>query len=136
MSAGYSGKPVYEKLGIKPGYRVCVLNQPMDYEKLVEGTVPGVRITYNTRFTAEIAHVFVTEAKELRRQLPSLKRVIAPNGAIWVSWPKKSAKVPTDITEDTVREAAFPLDLVDIKVCAINEVWSGLKLVIRKEKRP
>src|SRR4051812_27527534 len=81
------------------------------------------------------AHIFVTERVHLERQIAALRELIAPNGFIWVSWPKKAAKVATDITEDTIREVALPTGLVDIKVCAVDETWSGLKLVIRKEQR-
>jgi hypothetical protein len=135
MPTGYSGKPLYQKLGIKPGHRICVIDPPVEYETLLEGTVPGTRITHNTRLTADLAHVFATEAKRLKTELPRLMKMIFPDGAIWVSWPKKAARVPTDITEDVIREIALPMGLVDVKVCAVNETWSGLKLVVRKERR-
>jgi hypothetical protein len=135
MPAGYSGKAVYEKLGIKPGWRVCVLGAPADYGQLIEGVVPGLSITGNTRAKADMAHVFETKSAALARRLPALMKAIAPDGAIWVSWPKKTARMDTDITEDVVREIALPRGLVDVKVCAINDVWSGLKLVIRRERR-
>ena len=135
MPTGYSGKALHEKLGIKAGHRVCVIGTPSDYEKLIEGPVPGARFTTNTRLTADIAHIFVTESKQLRKELPGLIKIVFPDGAIWVSWPKKSSKVDTDITEDVIREIALPMNLVDIKVCAVDETWSGLKLVVRKDKR-
>lgn len=135
MPAGYSGKPLYQKLGIKDGFRVYVIGPPDDYSKLIEGKVPGMIVTNSARGHADMAHIFETKAATLEKKLPGLMEVIAPDGAIWVSWPKKSAKVPTDITEDVIRDVALPLGLVDVKVCAVNEVWSGLKLVIRRERR-
>ena len=135
MPAGYSGKPLYQKLGIKDGYRVCVIGSPDDYGKLIEGKVPGMTLTNTARGKVDIAHVFETKAAALEKKLPALMKAIAPDGAIWVSWPKKSAKVPTDVTEDVIRDVALPLGLVDVKVCAVTDVWSGLKLVIRKERR-
>ena len=135
MATGYSGKPLFEKLGIKPGQRICVLNSPGDYHALIGGNVPGLSITSSTRGHAHTAHVFETKAAALAKRLPALMKLIAPDGAIWVSWPKKAAKVETDITEDVIRGAALPLGLVDVKVCAVNDTWSGLKLVIRRERR-
>ena len=135
MTTGYSGKPLFEKLGIKPGQRVCVINAPSDYEDLIEGHVPALTITSTTRGKADIAHIFATSSAALARKLPALMKMIAPDGAVWVSWPKKAAKVKTDITEDVIRDVALPMGLVDVKVCAVNDVWSGLKLVIRKERR-
>jgi hypothetical protein len=135
MATGYSGKPLHQKLGLKPGQRVCVLGAPVDYQTLVEGPVPGLVLSTNARGKLDVAHIFETSAAKLQRKLPALMKAIAPDGMIWVSWPKKSARVATDITEDTVRDVALPLGLVDVKVCAVNEVWSGLKLVIRKENR-
>lgn len=135
MPAGYSGKPLYEKLGIKPGHRVCVIDPPDDYEKLIQGEVPGARFTHNTRLTADMVHIFATELKVLRKELPRLLKMVFPEGSIWVSWPKNTSKVPTDITEDVIREVALPMGLVDIKVCAVNDTWSGLKLVVRRDKR-
>jgi hypothetical protein len=135
MPAGYSGNPLHQKLGFKPGQRICLVNAPADYDALLEGDVPGARFTHNSRLTADFVHIFTTEAKQLRTELPRLLKAVFPDGAIWVSWPKKSAKVPTDITEDTIREIALPLGLVDIKVCAVSDTWSGLKLVVRRDKR-
>ena len=135
MPTGYAGKPLYQKLGIKPGSTVCLVRAPNDYHELLEGSVAGVVFTDNVRKKADIAHIFATQRSALAGALPSLIKSVAPLGMIWVSWPKKSAGVATDITEDVIREVAFPLGLVDVKVCAVSEVWSGLKLVIRKENR-
>jgi hypothetical protein len=135
MATGYSGKPLFEKLGIKPGQRVCVINAPGNYEDLIEGHVPALTVTSTTRGKADIAHIFETRSAALAKKLPALMKMVAPAGAVWVSWPKKAAKVKTDITEDVIRDVALPMGLVDVKVCAVNDVWSGLKLVIRKERR-
>jgi hypothetical protein len=135
MTAGYSGKPLHQKLGLKPGQQICVINSPSDYQTLIDGPVSGLEIRSTPRGQIQFAHIFETEAIRLSARLPELMKAIAPDGMIWVSWPKKAAKVPTDITEDVVRELALPIGLVDVKVCAVNEVWSGLKLVIRRERR-
>jgi hypothetical protein len=135
MPAGYSGKPLYQKLGIKAGQHICVIGAPDDYENIIEGKISGLTVTSDARQKADMAHIFETRHAALAKQLPSLIKAIAPDGAIWVSWPKKSSKVATDITEDVIRTVALPLGLVDVKVCAVNDVWSGLKLVIRRERR-
>jgi hypothetical protein len=135
VPTGYSGKPLYQKLGLKAGHRVCVIGAPTDYETLLEGNVPRMTITSNVHQKVDMVHVFETRAAALAKKLPSLMKAIAPDGTIWVSWPKKSARVATDITEDVIRTIAIPLGLVDVKVCAVNETWSGLKLVIRLERR-
>jgi len=132
--AGYSRTPLPQKLGIKPGTTVVVINEPPQYRKLL-GKLD--RVTFSNRIAADsgFGHFFSTNRNELEKKLPILREKIADNGTIWVSWPKKSANVPTDITEDVVREIALPLGLVDIKVCAVDETWSGLKLMVRREKR-
>jgi len=135
MPAGYSGKPLYQKLGIKPGQHICVIGAPDDYETIIEGKVSGLTIGSNVRQKSDMAHIFETRHAALAKQLPALMKAIAPDGAIWVSWPKKSSRVQTDITEDVIRTVALPLGLVDVKVCAVDETWSGLKLVIRRERR-
>jgi bifunctional DNA-binding transcriptional regulator/antitoxin component of YhaV-PrlF toxin-antitoxin module len=133
--AGYSGTPLAKKLGIKPGTVLCVVNAPADYAALLEPLPENVTIVREITDCLDIVHMFVKLRPELIEGINIYKDRIKQNGAIWVSWPKKAAKIATDITEDTVREAALPLGLVDIKVCAVDEVWSGLKLVIRKENR-
>jgi hypothetical protein len=133
--AGYSGTPLAEKLGIKEGSRVLLMGAPRDYAALLEPLPEGVKFTTRLSGSTEIVHVFSTRRNELAKQLSDLRKKLQPSGAVWVSWPKKAAKVPTDITEDTIREVALPLGFVDIKVCAVNDVWSGLKLVVRKELR-
>ena len=133
--AGYSGTPLAKKLGIKPGSVVAVLNAPQRYEASVSPLPEGVRIQSAVSAAADIVHLFCDRRSALARRLPAIVARLRPAAAVWVSWPKKASKVPTDITEDTVRQVALPLGLVDIKVCAVTEVWSGLKLVVRKEHR-
>lgn len=135
MSAGYSGTPLAKKLGFKSGFRVVTVNAPENYGELVTPLPDGVTIDGQGAGPAEIVHIFTNGRNELFRLLAEYRNVIRQDGSIWVSWYKKAAKLPTEITEDTVREAAFPLGLVDVKVCAVDEKWSGLKLVIRKENR-
>jgi hypothetical protein len=133
--AGYSGTPLSKKLGINPGARVCIVNADPGYTKLLEPLPENVSIVRNESLDLDLVHGFVTRRAELIDLISKFKKRIKQNGAIWVSWPKKAAKIATDVTEDTVREVALPLGLVDIKVCAVDEIWSGLKLVIRKENR-
>ncbi len=133
--AGYSGTPLFKKLGIKPGFRVKVRNQPADYLELLAGVPPDAKISGGLRGDIDLWHLFTRSATELERLLPTAMEQIKRDGMIWVSWPKKSSGVASDITEDTVRAVALPIGLVDVKVCAVDETWSGLKLVIRKELR-
>jgi hypothetical protein len=133
--AGYSGKPLSKKLGIKEGSKVFLANAPEDYMQLVDPLPNGVEFSPQINPDTDIVHVFSTERILLMNDLRTFLKSLKQDGTIWVSWPKKSSKVPTDITEDTIREIALPMGLVDIKVCAIDEVWSGLKLVIRRENR-
>lgn len=134
-AAGYSGKPVAAKLGIKNASRVLLLDAPDNYAQLI-GTLPqDVRFDNRASHAVDIAHVFATRKESLLTHLVALRKTLRPDAAIWVSWPKKSAKISTDISEDTIRELALPLGFVDIKVCAVSEIWSGLKLVVRKELR-
>ena len=132
---GYSGTPLARKLGIAPGSRVVVVDAPDAYRDWLAPLPPGVVFEAKVSPAVGVVHLFVDRRETLRTQLDDLRRRIAPGAAVWVSWPKKAAKVPTDITEDTIRELALPLGFVDVKVCAVSEVWSGLKLVIRKELR-
>lgn len=135
-TAGYSGTPLWKKLGYKDGTAAFAPGAPAGYGALL--TLPAyVRVTWLKRSVKGMAfvHVFSTSASALRSSLKSLRTAIAPSGVIWVSWPKKSSGVPTDITEDTIRDVALPMGLVDIKVCAVDATWSGLKLMIRKELR-
>jgi hypothetical protein len=132
--AGYSGTPLANKLGLKPGLRVLFMNEPKGFSQSLASDVPDLR-NWEKGDSWDYVHLFVETRAELKMFLPRMQRRIAQDGMIWVSWPKKASKVPTNVTEDVIREIALPLGLVDIKVCAIDETWSGLKLVIRKENR-
>ena len=142
-TAGYSGTPLAKKLGIKAGAAAMVVGYSGDYAELVAPLPEGVEImTLDTlpdgRVSAasvDVLHLFTNSRDELFRVLDEARGMIKQDGAIWVSWYKKAAKLPTEITEDTIRDAALPMGLVDVKVCAVDEKWSGLKLVIRKELR-
>lgn len=132
---GYSGTPLAKKLGIVGGSKVLAVGAPKDYASLLAPMPKDVEFAKRASATIDVVHVFSTKKEELRGLLVDYRKTLKPTAAVWVSWPKKSAKVPTDITEDTIREVALPLGFVDIKVCAVTEVWSGLKLVVRKELR-
>jgi hypothetical protein len=133
--AGYSGTPLAKKLGIKPDHRLYVENGPADYLQLVEPLPDGVTLVERLAGKVDMIHLFTKQAAELAARLPRYRNRIVEDGVVWVSWPKKAAKIPTDVTEDVIREIALPLGLVDTKVCAVDEIWSGLKLVIRLENR-
>ena len=135
MTAGYSTTPIAEKLGFKPGMRVFIADMPAEVRAEIALDSLGLELLAAPSVGIDAAHVFVTERTRLDCELAALRQLIAPSGFVWVSWPKKAAKVETDITEDVVREIALPLGLVDVKVCAIDDIWSGLKLMIRKELR-
>jgi hypothetical protein len=134
-ASGYSGTPLPKKLGIGENHVVWAVHAPKDYPRLVAPLPPGVRIVTRQSPDTDLVHVFVSRRDVLQADLNVLRANLRPEVPIWVSWPKKSSKVSTDITEDTVREVALPLGYVDVKVCAVDEVWSGLKLVVRKELR-
>ena len=133
--AGYSGTPLAKKLGIQEGSKLHLVQAPKEYLKLIAPAPTGVKVVNRMSGDIDIVHVFSTQKSQLLQAFSTCLDKLKPNGVIWVSWPKKASKVATDITEDTIREIALPLGLVDIKVCAIDEVWSGLKLVIRTENR-
>jgi hypothetical protein len=133
--AGYSGRSVVQKLGIKPGFRIFVDSAPASYDDVIGPLPADVTLALRLKAPLDMAHVFATQAAALRKRLPACREAIAPGGMVWVSWPKKSSGVATDVTENVVRDAALSLGLVDIKVCAIDDTWSGLKLVIRRDQR-
>ena len=133
--AGYSSTPLVKKLGIKEGARVFVKNAPVAYTELTGSLPHGVQLKSRMTNDLDLIHIFTKSRPELDDFLVKAITVIKKNGAIWVSWPKKSSKIPSEVTEDVIREICLPMGLVDIKVCAVDEVWSGLKLVIRKEGR-
>lgn len=133
--AGYSKNPLTRKLGIKEHSRVRIDHAPSNYLDLLQPVPRGVKISNRLRSNIDICHLFIKSKNELTGKLKIAMSRIPQNGMIWVSWPKKASGVLTDMNGDRIREAAFPLGLVDIKVCAVDEVWSGLKLVIRKSNR-
>jgi hypothetical protein len=133
--AGYSQNPLAKKLGIKSGMRMFVHCAPDHYLQLLEPLPEGVSMLQRPVGRLDLVHFFTREAAALAAGLEKYRHKIAQDGMIWVSWPKRTSKVPTDVTEDVIREFALPLGLVDIKVCAVDEIWSGLKLVIRRELR-
>src|SRR3954454_2446225 len=134
-TAGYSGTPLPRKLGFKPGMRAAVLGAPEDFGATLGALPDGVDVAARLGGHKDLVVVFVTERAALARRLDALRRAIAPDGMVWVAWPKKASRVPTDVTEDVVRDVVLPAGLVDVKVCAIDATWSGLKIVIRKELR-
>jgi hypothetical protein len=133
--AGYSATPLVKKLGIAEGFKVLLINAPPEYRALISPLPAGVSFITAANSATNFVHAFATKRLELARLLPSLRRKLPHDALIWVSWPKKTSKVSTDITENTIREVALPLGFVDVKVCAVTDVWSGLKLVVRKELR-
>jgi hypothetical protein len=134
--AGYSSTPLWKKLGYKPGIEAVIDGAPTGYLPTLE-LPPEIKVHWMTEPREGVAfvHVFCREAEVLKKKLARWRKRIAPDGIIWISWPKKASGVQTDVTEDIVRSCALPLGLVDIKVCAVDEVWSGLKLMIRKSER-
>jgi hypothetical protein len=133
--AGYSGTPLAKKLGIKPDSSVFLVDEPDHFAGLLAPAPEGVVFVPALTQDTQLIHLFVSSKSKLRSQLLHFVKAMNAEAVIWVSWPKKASKVATDITEDVIREVALPLGLVDIKVCAVDETWSGLKLVVRKENR-
>lgn len=132
---GYSGTPLARKLGIAAGVRIAVIDAPPEYADWVAPLPDRAQVVVYPEPRAALVHLFVTRREILAERLAEFRSTLGPEVAIWVSWPKKASKQPTTVTEDVIRELALPLGLVDIKVCAVSEVWSGLKLVLRKELR-
>jgi hypothetical protein len=132
--AGYSGTPLAKKLGLKDDYIVLLSGAPDGYRTVLDAP-RSVRFVTKVSSAVNLAQVFSTRRAQLAHALAGYRQSLAPDAVVWVSWPKKASNVPTDITEDTVREIALPLGFVDVKVCAVDDVWSGLKLVVRKELR-
>jgi hypothetical protein len=133
--AGYSGTPLPKKLGIGEGARVLLVNEPAGFRKLLTPLPAGVDFVTAAEPPLRFVHLFVTSASDLTLRVAEMYSRLAPDGVMWVSWPKKASGVKTDVTEDGIRSVALPLGLVDVKVCAIDATWSGLKLVIRVENR-
>lgn len=134
-TTGYSGTPLAKKLGIKEGFSIRIVNQPDHYFDLFEDFPENIDIRKEKKTKKDFIHYFTKQSKELDRDIISLKNEIVSNGMIWISWPKKSSKIKTDVTEDVIRHLALTNGLVDIKVCAVDDVWSGLKLVIPVKDR-
>jgi hypothetical protein len=136
VTAGYSGTPLHRKLGFKPGMRAHCAGAPEGFDSLLGELPDGVRVLARPGDEPlQLVVLFVRNRRELERRLPGLQRRLDTAGMLWVAWPKRASKVPTDMTEDVVREVALPRGLVDVKVCAIDATWSALKLVIRRELR-
>ncbi len=133
--AGYSGTPLAAKLGIKSGTRILLIGAPEDYISLLTPLPEAVSFVSDLADSPDVIHLFTRQLSELKTVVRSCRSQMPVSAALWVSWPKKSSKAPTDISEDAIRAVALPLGLVDIKVCAVDDVWSGLKLVIRRELR-
>jgi hypothetical protein len=135
-AAGYSGTPLVRKLGFKPGMRAAYVGAPAGFAELLGDLPDGVRVLARPAASGmDLVVLFVTARRDLERRVERLRAAIAPDGMLWVAWPKRSSGVATDVTEDVVRDVALPTGLVDVKVCAIDETWSGLKLVVRRELR-
>jgi hypothetical protein len=134
-TSGYSGTSLAKKLGLNAPLKLLIIDVPKEYSSWLEEMPEGVKLVTRAKPPIAAAHVFATERAFLDATLSRLRQELKQDGFIWVSWPKKSSKVATDITEDRIREIALPLGFVDVKVCAVSEVWSGLKLVIRKSER-
>ena len=133
--AGYSGTPLVKKLGVKEGQRVAWLGAPDGFDALVGELPPGVTVLRRLSAPLDVLVQFTTSRVDLQRRLPRLRDAVFPAGAAWIAWPKRASGVPTDVTEDVVREVALPRGWVDVKVCAIDATWSGLKLVVPKAQR-
>jgi len=134
--AGYSSTPLTKKLGIKPGTQLLTIHAPKEYGDWLGKLPDGARFVAKApKGGSDLVHLFVVSMTDLARDLPKARAAIAPDGGIWVSWYKKSAKIATDVTEDLIRARALKTDLVDVKVCAVTDLWSGLKLVVRNHLR-
>ncbi len=133
--AGYSGKPLAQKLGLKPGLTVAALNAPRNYAGLLRPLPTGAKIQLKLGRLAPFIHFFSKRRAELARRFPSCARALTPDGTLWISWPKGTSGVATDLTEDVVRTIGLASGLVDVKVCAVDDVWSGLKFVRRLKDR-
>jgi hypothetical protein len=134
MTAGYSGTPLAAKLGVRADSTVRLVDAPDDFEATLAAP-DGAVVRRTGPYKADVVVVFVTTYAALAKRVPPLGTAVHPDGSLWVAWPKKSSGVPTDVTEDSIREVALPLGLVDNKVCAVTDLWSGLRLVWRKERR-
>lgn len=132
---GYSRTQLPQKLGIKPGLTLVTMNAPASYRGLLGPIPEGVTFSDRLKPDSSLVHVFIKKRSDLEKRLSVLRKKVSDSGTVWVSWPKRSSGVLTDVTEDVVRAVALPLGFVDVKVCAIDEIWSGLKLVVRRKER-
>jgi len=135
-NAGYSKKSLAEKLGLKPEMHAVAINAPVHYPSLLESEFPHLKFSLPRKELIPFIHFFATEAKEIEKQLPKIKAHMLPNALLWISWPKKASGVPTNLDENIVRDLGLAGGLVDVKVCAVDETWSGLKFVFRLKDRP
>ena len=135
MAVGYSGTPLAKKLGFAPDMSVVLLDAPPNLSELLGDLPSGVKVSNRLTHHADVVLIFVEYAADLSRTVLALKSAVAPDGMVWVAWPKRASKMPTDLTEDVIRDIVLPTGMVDVKVCAIDATWSGLKLVIRKALR-
>lgn len=135
MTAGYSGKPLAQKLGIKSGLRLLILNAPPNYADTLGALPNGIELAETLDGTLDFIQFFTTERADLDARFPDLKRALTPAGMLWISWPKRAAKIPTDLDENIIREIGLAHGLVDVKVAAVDEKWSGLKFVYRTKDR-
>ena len=133
--AGYSGTPLAQKLGITPETAVVLISAPANYRKLLGRVARSVEFSDKLKNASHFVHIFTKSRGELEKRLSILREKVSDTGIVWVSWPKRSSGVPTNVTEDVVRAVALPLGFVDVKVCAIDETWSGLKLMVRRRNR-
>ena len=137
QTSGYSGTPLEKKLGIKRDFKIRIVNQPAYYFELFTEMPENIEILTDKKIKKNLIHYFTKQVKDLHKDIVSMRNEIEPDGIIWISWPKKSSKVATDISEEIIRDLALANGLVDIKVCAVDEIWSGLKLVIPvKDRKP
>jgi len=134
-TAGYSGTPLAKKLGVGEGACVLAIDAPADYRKMLTPIPMGVIFVAKLSPRVDVTQLFIDKVATLEKRLKSLRNGIRPNSAVWISWPKKASKVPSDVSEDAIRSIVLPMGFVDVKVCAVNDTWSGLQLVIRKELR-
>jgi len=133
--AGYSGTPLAKKLGLKERFRIALLDMPADVKAELKNPLASCHLAKDRRGPLDFAMIFVKSASDLRKQFPYFAKQLAPTGMLWVSWPKKASGVPTDLSDNEVRRIGLEAGLVDVKVCAVNEIWSGLKFVIRVKDR-
>jgi hypothetical protein len=134
-AAGYSGTPLAKKLGLKPAMTLCVIDSPRPYEQIVDGLPAPLRFVARAGATTNLVHLFAQKEARLQQVLGALRETLRADAVVWVSWPKKASGIASEVDENSVRRVALPLGWVDVKVCAVNAMWSGLKLVVRKALR-